>query len=242
MMTCSVIVPIHNESEHLETFIPEFWENLKGLKQNVVEIHLVENGSTDDSFQICEKLAAALPGVVIPHSISIPSYGEAIKNGILASTGDIICILECDIMNIEFLSNSLSTIEQGKGDFVVASKRHPESVDARPLKRRMLTLLFNLLLKINFSFPGTDTHGLKAIRTDVAKLLCDLCITGGEIFQTELVLLAYRMGYKVIEIPINIREQRETKVSIVKRIPKVLHLINDLKVSLDRFPAKQLSK
>jgi hypothetical protein len=171
--------------------------------------------------------------------MGIPSYGEALKRGIQSSVGDAICIFELDLMDKQFISTSLSLIEQNKADFVVASKRHPESIDRRPVKRRVLTFLFNCWLKMNFSFPGTDTHGLKAIRATVAKSLCELSITGGEVFQTELVLLAHRLGYRVAEVPITLSEQRATMVSVLKRLPKVVHIMDELKTSLGRFPVKK---
>lgn len=235
MISCSIVVPVHNEGKNLEELFMRFWNNLGRLKKNIAEIHLMENGSNDDTFQICKKLERVTSNGVIAHKIQIPSYGKAVKQGIMASSGDVVCILECDVMDIAFISSSLAILEQNKAEFVVASKRHPDSVDLRPFKRRMLTFLFNLGLKLYFNFPISDTHGLKAIRTNVAKSLCELSITGGEIFQTEILLLAYKMGYRILEMPIRIEEQRDTKVSLYRRLPKVINIINDLKRSLARF-------
>lgn len=234
MITCSVIVPVHNEEENIEKFLMSFWNELGAYQECVKEIHLIENGSSDNTFQVCQELAKKLPAV-IPHHISFQSYGEAIKQGLSAATGDVVCILECDIMDVAFLSKSLALIEEDIADFVVASKRHPESVDCRPLKRRILTLLFNLWLKFYFDFPGTDTHGLKAIRADVAKSIHSIATTGDEVYQTEIVLLAHQMGYRLVEVPIRISETRNSNISIHRRLPKVIHIISDLKRSLARF-------
>lgn len=155
------------------------------------------------------------------------------------ATGEVISILECDALNVDFLSDSLQTLEKEGADLVIASKRHPESADGRPFRRRILTYLFNLYLKIFFHFPGTDTHGLKTLRSSAAHSLCNLAVTGGEVFQTEIVLLAHQMGFKVIERPFSIEEKRGTQVSIVKRFPKVLNIIRELKKSLSRFPEKR---
>ena len=237
MVKCSIIIPVHNEAAHIKDFVQQFWNNLGRLQSNVTEILLMENGSSDNSYEECRDLEKKLP-VVKVHQISFPSYGEAIKQGMLKATGDVVSILECDALNVGFFSDSLTTIEQEKADFVIASKRHPQSIDSRPFKRRMLTFFFNLYLKIFFQFPGTDTHGLKTIRRTVAQSLCGVSVTGGEILQTEIVLLAHRMGYKVIERPFALEEKRGTKVSIVKRFPKVLNIIMELKKSLKRFPAR----
>lgn len=239
MTTCSIIIPVHNEADNLEKLLLKFWNNVGNFQLNIAEIHLVENGSKDDTYQICKKLEERIPGIVYAHKMQFASYGEAIKQGIMESSGDVVCILECDVMEISFLSESLSIIEKNKADFVVASKCHPDSIDLRSFKRKALTFLFNRWLKLFFDFPGSDTHGLKTIRSEVAKSLCEVSITGGEIFQTEIVLLAHKMGFRVKELPFCLKEVRNTKISIPRRIPKVINLIRDIKESLDRFPEKK---
>ena len=146
MIKCSVVIPVHNEAANIDSFILQFWNNLGRLQGNITEILLMENGSTDNSYLECRDLEKKLP-VVKVHHIAFPSYGEAIKQGILKATGDVVSILECDALNAGFLSDSLTTIEQEKADVVIASKRHPQSIDRRPFKRRMLTFFFNLYLK-----------------------------------------------------------------------------------------------
>ncbi|MGA1865779.1 MAG: glycosyltransferase family 2 protein [bacterium] len=240
MKNCSIIIPIHNEALHLEEFIIRFWDNLGELQKRVIEIQLVENGSNDNSLEICQNLGKKFPKVIVARHIPHPSYGEAIKSGMLNAKGEIVSILECDYLDIEFFSYSLAVIDESKTDFVLASKRHPDSVDKRPLKRRIITYLFNLFLKLFFNIPISDTHGLKTIRSEVAKKLCDLSITGGEIFQTEIVMLAYRLGYHVLEIPIHIYEKRSPSISIIRRIPKVINIFIQLKRSLRRFPDNKL--
>jgi hypothetical protein len=107
------------------------------------------------------------------------------------------------------------------------------------LKRRVLTTLYNyLFLHTFFGYPGSDTHGLKSIEASCAKQLCELAITSDEIFQTEIVLLAWRLGVRIHERPIRIRETRHAPVTVFKRIPKILDTVRQLKRSLDRFPEK----
>ena len=231
----SIVVPIHNEGGNIDIFMRRFWDELTDdLKKNI-EILLIENGSTDNSYEVCRNLAAQFPNIMHVEKIDFPSYGEAIKCGIMNSKGEVTCILECDALDTKFLALALNIIDNNKSDFVLASKRHPQSIDLRPLKRRLLTLLFNALLKIFFNFPGTDTHGLKAIKTDIAKALCEIMITKNEIVQTEMVLLAYKMGYRVQEVPIKLKEIRQSSISIFRRLPKVIGVVWDLKKSLNRF-------
>jgi len=236
-MEYSIVIPAHNEARHLEPFVTSF---ISSLSPNIflTEILLVENGSTDDTLQACYRLEQAFPKVIRVLSIAKASYGEAIKHGILQSRGTHISILECDCLSADFVSDSIRLFECQKARFIVASKRHPQSVDGRPLKRRALTALYNyFLLHLFLGYPGTDTHGLKSIEAGCAKQLCQMAMTSDEIFQTEIVLLAWRLGIKIYERPIHIRETRSAPVTVLRRLPKVMKTVRELKRSLERFPA-----
>ena len=122
----------------------------------------------------------------------------------------------------------------------MGSKRHPESSDRRPFKRRALTALYNLvLLRLFIGYPGTDTHGLKSIEAGCARRLCKAALTTDEVFQTEIVLLAWRLGITIDEIPVDISEIRIAPVTVLRRVPKVLDTVRQLKKSLQRFPKRE---
>jgi len=105
------------------------------------------------------------------------------------------------------------------------------------MKRRALTLLYNyIFLRLLIGYPGTDTHGLKSLERAVAQKLCETAVTTDEVFQTEIVLLAWRLGVKIEEIPVQILEKRSPTVTVFRRIPKVLNTVRALRQSLARFP------
>jgi glycosyltransferase involved in cell wall biosynthesis len=235
-MDHSIVIPVHNEAANLYAFVTSF-VNTWAPPTGVAEILLVENGSTDETAAVCRRLEGEFPRLIVASSLSVASYGEAIKSGILQSRGRFVSILECDCLDPDFVSRAVRLLESRDASFVVASKRHPASIDRRPLKRRVLTAVYNqLLLGLIFGYPGSDTHGLKSIEAGCAKRLCELAVTSGETFQTELVLLAWRLGIGIREVPIEIRETRPAPVSVIKRVPKVLHTVQQLRMSLNRFP------
>ena len=229
MATCSIVIPVHNEASNIESFIKQFIAGLGELSPKIIEIQLIENGSTDNTFQVCQGLAHDFPQLVRARRIPFASYGEAIKQGILSAVSrDMISILECDVLDVNFLAISINMIEAGQGDFVVGSKRHPDSLDRRPFKRRLLTCLFNIYLKFMLHSPVNDTHGLKTIRAPLAKRVCQLAVTGGEVLQTEIVLIADKLGYSVVEAPVHVGEKRKSPVPIISRIPKVMKIVFSL--------------
>jgi GT2 family glycosyltransferase len=237
-MQYTVVVPAHNEASHLEEFVTRFIENLPAeLAALLQEIIIVENGSTDTTLQVCRHLEQQFPGLVRIVTIRRGSYGEAIKRGMMEAKGTHLSILECDYLDSSFVMKSITLFRAGKTDLIVGSKRHPESKDRRPFKRRALTLLYNLIfLRLFFGYPGTDTHGLKSIETGCAKNLCRMALTADEVFQTEIVLLAWQLGVKIDEVPVDISEVRVAPVKVLRRVPKVFNTVGELRRSLKRFP------
>ncbi len=236
MITFSIIIPIHNEAEHLKLFIENFISEIpKSLRPHISEIILVENGSTDASLKICQTLTENHSNWIQVLHLPQGNYGAAIKTGMLQATASHVIILECDYLDISFIKTSLEHLQQNVDQIIVASKRHPESLDQRPFKRRMLTFLFNKLLNWFLRYPGTDTHGLKALPTVLAKQLCNLAISSGEVFQTEIVLIAWKLKHPIFEVPISIQEQRISPVKVIRRLPKILNLLQLLRKSIKRF-------
>jgi len=237
-MDFSIVIPAHNEAAHLESYVAHFVETLPGDLAGVLkEIIVVENGSTDGTMEACARLQRRFPDLVRICTISRGSYGEAIKKGMLESRGTHLSILECDFLDHRFVAASIDLFRANRAQFVVGSKRHPHSIDRRPIKRRLLTLLYNyVFLKLLIGYPGTDTHGLKSIERSTARKLCETAVTTDEVFQTEIVLLAWRLGINVEEVPVQILEKRSPTVTVFRRIPKVWNTVQALRRSLARFP------
>ncbi len=237
-MEFSVVIPAHNEAANLEAYVARFIQTLPNNVAEVLkEIIIVENGSTDGTLEACRRVQQRFPKLIQVCMIPEGSYGAAIKRGMLESKGTHISILECDFLDSRFVSASIAIFQANRAQFVVGSKRHPQSADRRPLKRRILTTLYNyVFLRCLIGYPGSDTHGLKSIETSVAKKLCNIAITTDEVFQTEIVLLAWQLRIKIEEIPVQILETRNSTVTVLRRVPKVLHTVRSLQRSLMRFP------
>jgi len=211
----SIIILAHNEEEHIYYNIKKFIDEAKDLDYEII---LVENGSTDETLQICRKLEADTKGLIRVVSLRKPSYGVALKRGINEAKGEYLFILEADYIILNFVREGLRLLREGPYEVIVASKRHPESTDKRGYKRRVLTWGFNNLLRLR----------LKAFTIQSAKHLINLSETEGEALQTELILLSQIYNIPSIEIPIQIEEIRAPTISILRRVPKVVSAILDI--------------
>lgn len=214
----SIVIPVHNE----EALLPNLITGISaGLETDFpdYEIILCENGSTDRTLELARELAATYPRVVVLSSPQA-SYGAAIQRGILYSAGDRVIVFNADLWDLDFLRQAVTLLDTY--DMVVASKRHPDSHDRRPLNRRLITWSFNLVLRLLFGFTGTDTHGMKAFRRARISPIAARCITNREIFDTELILRGQRAGLTSVEVPVTVEETRPSRYSPLSRLPRTL--------------------
>lgn len=215
-LALSIVIPVFNEEPVLRSVVEGITAQISDL-DDTYEIILYENGSTDRTLELAHELEAEYPQVVVFTSTK-PSYGAAIKNGILNTRGEQIIVFNADFWDIPFLRKSHELLNQY--DMVIASKLHPESEDNRPWVRRFITWSFNRLLKILFGFEGSDTHGIKAFKRSKIIPIIEQCVTDGEIFDTEVILRGERAGLKSVELPMTVAETRPSRYSLFARVPR----------------------
>jgi glycosyltransferase involved in cell wall biosynthesis len=214
----SILIPVYNEEDILESSVKAIFSKIPKTKSRF-ELLICENGSTDGTVAIAEKLKKEIKFFNY-FCLGEPNYGKALQKGIENAKYDRIIVFEIDFYSMEFLSESLNLLD--KFDLVVGSKRAPGAIDKRPLIRRFITWGFNASLKILLGFKGTDTHGLKAFRRDKLLPIALSCKVFNNLFSTEFVIRAQRAGLKIKELPAVIAELRGTRVGVLHRIPEAL--------------------
>jgi glycosyltransferase involved in cell wall biosynthesis len=215
----SIVIPVYNEANIVREAAVELCRKLDELRWQY-ELILSENGSSDGTLQILEALPAQLPRTRWVHEEEA-NYGRALKIGILQARGDVVICDEIDLCDVEFYQRALPILEQG-ADMVVGSKAMKGANDGRPLVRRLATRTITLLLRLATGFRGTDTHGLKAFKRERLVDVARACVVDRDLFASEFVIRAQRMGRDVREIPIALREKRPPSTHLLRRVPRVL--------------------
>ena len=221
MPNVTLVLPIHNEADHLVSSIHSLLIELKRHLNKPFEIILVENGSSDDSWNICREFQKKFPDIFQITHLPMASYGLAIKEGIFMSRSEYIILFNVDFWDIQFLIKSIELLTSC--DIVVGSKTLIVSRDERPFLRRQITYWFNVLLRAFYNFPGTDTHGIKALKRKTILPIAKSCYPLHELYDTQLVLRACRKKLIYIEIPISVREKRPTRYAPIRRTINLLH-------------------
>ena len=215
----SIVIPVYNEAQLLRAALTELTGKLAALGYDY-ELVLTENGSKDGTQALLADLAKEHPRLRSLHSDE-PDYGKALRRGILAARGATVICDEIDLCDDDFYQRALPLLAQG-ADLVVGSKAMRGAGDRRPLLRRLATRVLTLLLRLATGFKGTDTHGLKAFKRARLVDVVNACIIDKDLFASEFVIRAGRMGRDVREIPIRLEEKRQPSINLLKRVPRVL--------------------
>ncbi len=214
--TFSIVVPIYNEADFLPRALPALINELDGLGEPY-RVILVENGSSDGTADVARDLTGNSPVSVL--SLAEPDYGEAMRRGFLEAEGSWVVNFDIDYFSAEFLRMVLKLDDC---EIVIASKRAPGSDDRRSPLRRLATLVFNILLRTILGSRVSDTHGMKAFRHELVTDLAPQVVSRKDLFDTELVIRAERGGHKICEVPVIVEEMRVARSSLVKRVPRTV--------------------
>ena len=213
----SILIPVHNEAEILERTVAGVVDGVQRLDLDWWELFICENGSSDDTQAIAERLARETPGVKVI-SRREPDYGAAMRDGFLRARGDVIVNFDADYYDIDFLQRAFCS----DADVVVASKSLKGSEDTRVLLRRLASRAFGWLVRRLLGLRVTETHGMKLfVRSSTQHLAASVGSTR-DLFDTELIARAEWAGLKITELPIRTIEMRHSRSGILRRVPRTI--------------------
>lgn len=201
----SVILPAYNEEDSIGDVIKETVKALNEITYSW-EIVVVDDGSKDSTFAIAKEFAKN------DRRIRAISYGRnmgkgfALKYGFEHSRGDLVVFMDADLdLHPRQIKKFIEVMEREKADVVVGSKRHPESKVNYPLKRRVLSDIYFLMVKTLFNLGVRDTQvGLKLFKRKVLRDVMPRILVKRYAFDVEVLANAVRRGYKIVEAPVEL--------------------------------------
>ena len=222
-MKVDIVIPVYNEEAELERSITKLSSFLSRNFRYGYRIIIADNASRDNTLKIAKSLSKKISNVSFIH-LGKKGRGRALKKAWMKSKAGIVSYMDVDLStNLEHFIEIVDAIVYHGYDLGVGSRLKKGSEVERSIKRQVLSVGYNVLLKIFFMHKFTDAQcGFKAIKRQVAQKLIPMTTDQNWFFDTELLLLAERYNNRIFEVPVKWIERKKSKVRILKTILEYL--------------------
>ena len=221
MTTVDVTLPVYNEAHVLERSVRALHAFLTDHLAHEWRILIADNGSTDGTLDVAKRLEGDLEHVAVMR-IPEAGRGRALTRAWLAGKADVLAYMDIDLStDLEAFPRLVSLVADQGYDLAAGSRLERASETTRSLKREILSRGFVLLITLMFRTRLNDTQcGFKAISRDCAQHLLPMVRDTGWFWDTELLLMARKGGWKLAFVPVRWLEDTDTRVKVVSTVWK----------------------
>jgi glycosyltransferase involved in cell wall biosynthesis len=210
----TAIIPVFNDRQALEKALPESVRVL-GTITNDFEVIVAEDGSTDGSAELVREFSKTDPRVTLLHSDTRLGRGRALNRAISTAKGEIVCYYDVDLAtNMQHLRELVDAIRDGA--VISTGSRLLQSSDTkRTGGREIASRSYNFLVRLFLGSRICDHQcGFKGFRRDRILPLLPAIRSDHWFWDTEILVRAQRMGFKVAEFPVHWRAGKGTTVRV----------------------------
>ncbi len=190
-MKLTFVIPAYNEEKTIEPLVEGI---VKYSTPHDIQIILIDDGSTDQTFSVMKKTQDKYPQVEIIKLRRNFGKSRALSTGFSKAVGDIVITMDADLQDDpKEIPRMIETIEEGY-DVVCGWKKN--RLD--PWHKTFPSKVYNGIVRIIFKVKLHDINtGFKAFRKEVIQNIS----LYGEMHRL-IAILASEMGFKVTEIPV----------------------------------------
>src|SRR5450631_1891927 len=211
-----IVVPVYNEAEHLVERVTRLRRYLDESFPFRALVTLVDNASTDGTFDLASRLAAVTPGVAAVH-LPRKGRGRALRTAWSTSTAPVVAYMDVDLStSLSALLPLVAPLLSGHRDVAAGTRLARGSHVIRGPKRELISRAYNLLLKLSLRGRFSDAQcGFKALRREAALRILPLVEDDEWFFDTELLVTAERLGLRMSEVPVDWVDDPDSRVQIL---------------------------
>ncbi len=200
--TVDVVIPVFNEEKALPRNIVILADFLRANLRNPWQIIIADNASTDNTRSVSEMLTERYSGINYLH-IPQKGRGRALKAAWLDSTADIVSYMDVDLStDLSHFPTLVGSLEEGY-QVAIGNRLGKGSRVTRSLRREFISRSYNLLIKSMFFVPFQDAQcGFKALTRKTAQAILPHIKNDNWFFDTELLIIAAKRGYKINSVPV----------------------------------------
>ena len=214
LASVEVVVPVYNEETALPGSIQRLTAFLAANLPNPWRVTIADNASIDGTRAVSEGLCAEYPGVSYFY-LPQKGRGRALRATWLASEADIVSYMDVDLStDLAHFPQLVAALEQGS-HLAIGSRLSRQSRVTRAFKREFISRSYNLLIKSLFFTPFPDAQcGFKALTRPAAQAIIPHIENNNWFFDTELLIIAAKRGYRIASIPVKWDDDPTSTVNI----------------------------
>jgi len=206
----SFVIPMYNESRAIGDTVKDITLIAKGLTDDY-EIIIANDGSTDDSGRIIDKISEEDPHVKVEHLKRNTKFGGALKRGLKRAQKDIIIYTDSDLpVDSDDIKGALSLLDAG--DIVTAFSKVKKG---ETLKRIIMSKVYNFLIQFLFKTNIKDINsGFKIYKRKVFENM--ELISNSPFVDVEIFVKALKRNFIIKQYPV-VFKHRERGKSYISR-------------------------
>jgi glycosyltransferase involved in cell wall biosynthesis len=212
-----VVIPVLNEAHVLASSVATLRkfliENMAAYCWSVV---IVDNGSKDGTDEVGRELAAQYSDVIFLR-LDQRGRGRALRHAWMHSQADIVSYMDVDLStSLTHVREVVTALLDEGCDIAIGSRLMRASRTRRSLKREVISRLYNIFLKAVLWTRFSDAQcGFKAATREVVEKIVPQIKDQSWFFDTEMLVLAEKQGYRIKDIPVVWNEDDDSRVKII---------------------------
>ena len=213
----TVLLPVYNEASSIGAVLREVDQQI--VKPCHAMLRVCEDGSTDGSREVLEDLSRTLPMELVTHPLR-KGYAGGVRDGLRGVTTEAVFFIDSD-GQYDPADFWKLWHAQDSYDMVIGRK----SERKEKFYRLFLSRGFHVLVKAFTGVPLRDMDcGFRLIRRPVILATLPEVKSLKYSFWAEFSIVAYRKGFRILEVPIGHRPSLRGSTSIYSwnRIPRIL--------------------
>jgi dolichyl-phosphate beta-glucosyltransferase len=228
-LSLSIVVPAYNEALRITDRAGLLNEAVAAgdIDPLATELIVVDDGSTDETARLAERLLAPFyPRLRILQMSKNSGKGAAIRVGAGAAAAPFVAFMDAD-MSVDPAQVPLLVAAMEGAHVAIGSRSMADStVQSHSRHRVIMGRTFNMLANAVTNVGLKDTQcGFKAFRTPVARLLFHLMVVDRFAFDVEVLALARQLGMEICEVPV---EWEESDSSTVRPVSDSMSMAIDV--------------
>lgn len=219
-MQVSVITPAYNDSHTAGVVLQELYDELRDAGRKF-EIVVIDDASHDGTAEILKQFARNKPNIRL--------FFHAKNKGMAATYRELQHLARFDIIvqfsidgewNPRDVLRLIEALEESGNDMVIGVRRR------KPygLVRKAISKTYNILTRLFFDIQTFDAGSIKAMRNTLVQTVH--CISCGVFEESERIIRARQMGYRIGTIAIDYHPSRKA-YSVVSKIPLIVQACVD---------------